>query len=171
MHTVVNQNHASSHPEIGVVTAPNQPGQAINFGHKFFDGFISHPERFPLQFRRLRFWERSKLELNKTSNIGLTFFSKEHQKPGSILEVTIPTRKETYQFLGKVVMVRESDNGYEIGIWLLNVEDAPKLRIIEQICHIELYLNDKRYKEGPFLSKEKLTEEWITRFAGSFPVN
>ena len=45
-----------------------------------------------------------------------------------------------------------------IGMMLLNMEDVPKLRIVEQICHIELYLSDKRYNEGPFLSKEKLTE-------------
>ena len=53
---------------------------------------------------------------------------------------------------------------------LLNEEDGPRLRIVEQICHIELYLSDKRYKEGPFLSREKLTEEWINRFASGFPV-
>ena len=101
----------------------------------------------------------------------MTFSANEYQKPGSIIEVTIPTRKETHQFLGKTVMVKETDNNFEIGIWLLNAEDSPKLRIVEQICHIELYLNDKRYKEGPFLSREKLTEEWISRYASSFPIN
>ena len=32
------------------------------------------------------------------------------------------------------------------------------------------FYNDKRFKDGPFLSKEKLTEEWINRFASNFPV-
>ena len=73
-------------------------------------------------------------------------------------------------FLGKVVLVIENNEGYEIGILLLNEEDGPRLRIIEQVCHIELYLSDKRYKEGPFLSKERLTKEWINRFASGFPV-
>ena len=161
----------SQHPNAGTVTPPQLPDQPIQFENDLLQGFIKHPDRFPFHFRRLRFWERSKIKNTETSNIGLTFSSKEYQKPGSIIEVTIPTRKETHQFLGKVVMVKESDESYEIGIWLLNIEDAPKLRIVEQICHIELYLNDKRYKEGPFISREKLTEEWISRFAGSFPVN
>jgi hypothetical protein len=69
-----------------------------------------------------------------------------------------------------VVLVIENDAGFEIGMMLLNEEDGPRLRIVEQICHIELYLSDKRYKEGPFLSREKLTEEWINRFASGFPV-
>ena len=73
--------------------------------------------------------------------------------------------------MGKTVIVKETNNNFEIGVWLLNPEDSQKLRIVEQICHIELYLNDKRYKEGPFLSREKLTEEWISLYASSFPKN
>jgi hypothetical protein len=168
----VSLSRTSYHSGVGSVTPPLSPGQSIDFENELLVGFIKHPDRFPLQFRRLRFWERSKIEASQTSSIGLTFLSDEYQKLGSIIEATIPTRKETHHFLGKTVMVKETtDNNYEIGIWLLNSEDSPRLRIVEQICHIELYLNDKRYKEGPFLSREKLTEEWISRFASSFPIN
>ena len=167
----VRLNRTSQYPGIGSVISPKLPDQSVDFENDLLQGFITHPDRFPLKFRRLRFWERSKIEITKTSDIGLTFTSKEYQKPGNIIEVTIPTRKETHCFLGKVVVVKEAVRNYEIGLWLLNVEDGPKLRIVEQICHIELYLNDKRYKEGPFLSREKLTEEWISRFASSFPVS
>lgn len=167
----VSLNRTSQRLGVGSVIPPRLPDQVVNFKNDMLQGFIQHPQRFPFQFRRLRFWERSKIETTQSSNVGLTFYSEEYQKPGSIIEITIPMRKETHCFLGKVVMVKESDNGYEIGIWLLNIDDGPRLRIVEQICHIELYLNDKRYKEGPFLSRERLTEEWISRFASSFPVN
>lgn len=167
----VSLSHSQSYPAVGSVVRPNLTDQPDDFQSDMLQGFIKHPKRFPLKFRRLRFWQSSKIEVNQNSNTGLTFSSKEYQKPGSIIEVTIPTRKEIHHFMGKVVMVKESDESYEIGLWLINAEDAPKLRIVEQICHIELYLNDKRYKEGPFLSKEKLTEEWISRFASGFPVS
>jgi len=167
----VSLSNSQRYSAVGATISPNMTGQPDDFESDLLQGFIKHPERFPLKFRRLRFWQSSKIEINENSNIGLTFSSKEYQKPGSIIEVTIPTRKEIHHFMGKVVMIKESDEAYEIGIWLINAEDAPKLRIVEQICHIELYLNDKRYKEGPFLSKEKLTEEWISRFASSFPVS
>jgi hypothetical protein len=167
----VSLSHTQHRTAASAVSRPNLTDKPDDFQSELLEGFIQHPKRFPLKFRRLRFWQSSKLELNEDSKTGLTFSSKEYQKPGSIIEVTIPTRKEVHNFLGKVVMVKESDENYEIGIWLINVEDAPKLRIVEQICHIELYLNDKRYKEGPFLSQEKLTEEWITRFASGFPVS
>jgi len=167
----VQQNRTSYHHGLDRVSLPESPDKAVSFADDLFQGFIKHPERFPLHFRRLRFWETPNLDEELTPNIGLTFSSKVYQKPGSFLEVTIPTRNEIHKFPGKVVMVKESDEAYDIGLWLLEIEDGAKLRIVEQICHIELYLNDKRYKEGPFLSKERLTEEWITRFAGSFPVS
>jgi hypothetical protein len=167
----VSLSNTRNHPPVGSVTPPNLTDQPADFESDLLEGFIKHPERFPLKFKRLRFWQSSKIEVDQDSNVGLTFFSKEYQKPGNIIEVTIPTRKEIHHFIGKVVMVKEADDNYEIGLWLVNAEDGPKLRIVEQICHIELYLNDKRYKEGPFISREKLTEEWITRFASGFPVS
>jgi hypothetical protein len=42
-------------------------------------------------------------------------------------------------------------------------------RIVEQICHIEVYLKHKRHYEGPFISPERVAREWVTRFASSFP--
>ena len=167
----ISPDHTQHQPHAVAVAQPKVTDQPDDFQSDLLEGFIKHPKRFPLQFRRLRFWQSTKIDIEPESNTGLTFSSKEYQKPGSIIEVTIPTRKEIHHFMGKVVMVKELDDYYEIGIWLVNVADAPKLRIVEQICHIELYLNDKRYKEGPFLSQEKLTEEWISRFASGFPVN
>ena len=171
MFAAISQNRPVRKSDVSVVRPAIQFDQPVKFDDESITGFIKHPERFPLNSRRLRFWERKKIEFADDANIGLTFSSAQYQKPGNIIEITIPLRKETHQFLGKVVMVKERETSYEIGVWLLNLKDAPKLRIIEQICHIELYLNDKRYKEGPFLSKEKITEEWISRFASHFPVN
>ncbi len=143
----------------------------LDFSSEQLQGFIKHPERFPLQVKRLNFWERHKLDMNNPSNIGLTYVSTQPQKLGSILELTVPTRKDTYSFKGKVVAIKAKEDGFDIGVWLIDAEDAPKLRIIEQICHIELYLSDKKYREGPFVSPEKITEEWIGKFASHFPVN
>jgi len=153
------------------IFTPKLPDIPAIFQNDFLEGFIKHPERFPIEVRQLRFWERSKIEYSDVTNIGFSFFSELYQKPGNIIEVSIPSNGEINFFLGKVVLVIASNKGYEIGMMLLNIEDAQRLRIVEQICHIQLYLNDKRFNDGPFLSKEKLTEEWINRFASNFPVS
>lgn len=145
--------------------------KGLDFSNEQLQGFIKHPERFPIQVKKIHFWERSKLDMSNPSNIGLTYSTEQPQKLGSLLEITVPTRKQIHSFKGKVVAIKEKDVGYDIGVWLIDAEDAPKLRIIEQICHIELYLSDKKYREGPFVSPEKITEEWIGKFASHFPVN
>jgi len=163
--------HSTREHHARTTFTPELPDIPAIFQSDFLEGFIKHPERFPIEIRRLRFWERSKIECSNTTNVGFSFFSELYQKPGDLIEISIPSNSEISYFLGKVVLVIASNKGYEIGMMLLNIEDAPRLRIVEQICHIQLYLNDKRFKDGPFLSKEKLTEEWINRFASNFPVS
>jgi len=153
------------------IFTPELPDIPAIFQNDFLEGFIKHPERFPIEIKRLRFWERSKIEYSNETNVGFSFFSEFYQKPGDLIEVSIPANGEINYFIGKVVLIIASNEGYEIGMMLLNIEDVPRLRIVEQICHIQLYLNDKRFKDGPFLNKEKLTEEWISRFASNFPVS
>ena len=164
------KTYDSKKHHIRPVFLPELPDIPAIFQNDFLEGFIKHPERFPVNVKRLRLWERLKTNLADSSNIGFSFTNKKRQKPADIIEVSIQSNNEISTFLGKVVLVIENDAGFEIGMMLLNEEDGPRLRIVEQICHIELYLSDKRYKEGPFLSREKLTEEWINRFASGFPV-
>ena len=164
------KTYNSKKHQIRAVFSPELPDIPVIFENDYLGGFIKHPERFPVNVKRLNFWERLKIDDTNHTDIGFSFTSKQRQKPGNIIEISILSNNEINIFLGKVVLVIENNEGYEIGILLLNEEDGPRLRIIEQVCHIELYLSDKRYKEGPFLSKERLTKEWINRFASGFPV-
>ena len=132
------------------------------------EGFIHHPGDFPLSWRRIK---KSKyLAQDETpGNLGLVFDSDKYIKPGTILELNITLRGETQHFVGQVILVRNLEEHFEIGVWLSTREDAARARIVEQICHIESYLKQKRHREGPFISKERVTQEWITRFASRFP--
>ena len=59
--------------------------------------------------------------------------------------------------------------------WLLDQllqhqADASRARIVEQICHIESYLKNKKFREGPYiLNRERVAEEWISKYASSVP--
>ena len=167
VHTLKNKHYEEK--KLPVFTAPNPYQENDKFDDEHFQGFIHHPRRFPIEYRRIHFWEKSGQALEEQCDIGLTITSEKYIKPDTCIEVTIPTRGELQKFRCRVVLVREVEEGYELGLWLLNKSDGARIRIVEQICHIELYLNDKRYLDGPFLSRERLTTEWITRFAASFP--
>ena len=88
-------------PHVGAVSRPKLNDQPDDFQSESLQGFIKHPKRFPLHLRSLRFWQSKKINIDPESNTGMTFSSKEYQKPGSIIEVTIPTRKEVHQFMAK----------------------------------------------------------------------
>ncbi|MEQ8937648.1 MAG: PilZ domain-containing protein, partial [Gammaproteobacteria bacterium] len=43
------------------------------------------------------------------------------------------------------------------------------LRMVEQLCHIEHYRNEIARVEGRELSSEQAAQEWISKYAESFP--
>jgi len=134
-------------------------------------GFIHHPGGFPVDFKRIWFAGKDDQEpLTERSDIGLILESRKYFKPGVTMEIAIPLPHEISRFRGKVVLVRHNENAYEIGIWLHHRADASRARIVEQICHIEIYLKQKKLRHGPYsLNREKLAEEWISKYASSVP--
>ncbi|MFE8070571.1 PilZ domain-containing protein [Marinobacteraceae bacterium S3BR75-40.1] len=69
---------------------------------------------------------------------------------------------------GRVVWCEENGDHYEVGISFTNPTDAYRMRMVEQICHIEQYRQDVLRQEGRDLSVEEAAHEWIERFAGGF---
>ncbi len=133
-------------------------------------GFIHHPAGFPLDFKRIWFDVKQEYPEDESANIGVIFESHKYIKPGATVEIVIPLRNETEKFRGKVVLVRNFGDYYEIGLWLSHRADASRARIVEQICHIEIYLQEKKYRDGPYtINRERVAEEWITKYAGNVP--
>ena len=133
-------------------------------------GFIHHPAGFPLEFKRVWFEGLRRHSEIGHGEVGLIFESEKHLRPGCVLEVTIPMRSETVSFRGKVVLVRHNGHCYEIGLWLRDGADASRARIVEQICHIEAYTQERKYRDGPYcLNHDRIAQEWITENAGTVP--
>lgn len=133
-------------------------------------GFIHHPVGFPIEYKRLWFGFKDECGTASRSDIGLIFESDKYIRPGASIEITIPLRNELEKFRGKVVLVRNKGEYFEIGMWLQQQADASRARIVEQICHIESYLKDKKFKEGPYIiNRERVAEEWISKYASTVP--
>lgn len=133
-------------------------------------GFIHHPRGYPLEIKRLWFQRPKPFAAEESSNIGVIFESDKYIKPGTSLEITVPLRNETEKFRGQVVLVCEDEDKYEIGLWLSHRADASRARIVEQVCHIENYLKEKKYRDGPYsINRDKIAEEWIINNASNVP--
>ena len=108
--------------------------------------------------------------LTNVSLGGLSFISKQAIKVGQNASVCIPILQQDNYLGGTVVWCEKSNAGYEIGIEFEGSKDVFRLRMIEQICHIEHYRKEVKLVEGRELSSEQAAKEWITRYADGFPV-
>lgn len=100
---------------------------------------------------------------------GLAFLS---PKPIAVLErvqVSVPVIDRDTRLIGNIVWCEKSGAGYEIGIEFERARDVFRLRMIEQICHIEHYRKEVLQAEGRKLSSKEAAKEWIEKFAGDFP--
>ncbi len=100
---------------------------------------------------------------------GLAFVSSEALKPLQKVKVCIPLLKKDNYLIGTVVWCEKINKGYEIGLEFEGKRKAFRLRMIEQICHIEHYRKEVARAEGRDLSAEAAAREWISRYAGDFP--
>lgn len=141
MHT--KQLHSAAGDAISVMPKFSPAGKAARF-NPIHDEFLAHPTQFPLRFRRRPTLPWHKPAGSKAGgDVGLSFIAEKYIPAGTRLDVEIPLRGHVQHFMGQVVMVREVDHGFEIGLWFASPGDATRARIVEQICHTECYLQDR----------------------------
>ena len=100
---------------------------------------------------------------------GLAFMS---QTPLEVLQrvrICIPLLQKENLLVGNVVWCEKNRKGYEVGIEFEKSRDVFRLRMIEQICHIEHYRKEVEKLEGRTLSSQEAAGEWISKYAGDFP--
>ena len=135
--------------------------------------YIRHPTDVPIRVTLdLVDDDRDDLDDETLTNVslgGLSFVSRQPLQVDQIVRVSIPLLKKDQHLSEKDVWCEQSQNGYEVGIEFEGSKDVFRLRMIEQICHIEHYRKEVKLAEGRELSSEEAADEWITRYAGDFP--
>jgi len=130
--------------------------------------FIRHPSDVPLDVRLEDASTPRQESLSNVSAGGLTFISDAPFTNGSTLIVRIVLVSPVFEARGRVVWCGEDSGRYEIGLEFIETKDAFRMRMVEQICHIEHYKKEIRAKEGRSLTGREAALEWITRYAGTF---
>ena len=100
---------------------------------------------------------------------GLSFISKQALNVFQRVRVCVPLIKEDNFVEGRVIWCEKARNGYEVGLEFDSSKEVFRLRMIEQICHIEHYRKEIEREEGRKLSTEEAAKEWISQYAGDFP--
>ncbi len=136
--------------------------------------FIRHPSDVPIQVTLD--WAENDLDddlddttLTNVSLGGLLFQSSYALEIGQRVRVSVPVLKSDNSLEGTVVWCESSKTGFEIGLQFESSKEIFRLRMIEQICHIEHYRNEVKLTEDRELTTNEAAKEWISRYAGDFP--
>ena len=136
--------------------------------------FIRHPVDVPIQVTN-NWVDDDDEDLDQTiTNVslgGLAFVSPKPLEIQDRVRVCIPILKRDNTLIGNVVWCEKCDNGvgFEIGIEFQKSRDAFRLRMIEQVCHIEHYRKEVMLREGRELSAQEAAKEWISKYADDVP--
>ena len=131
--------------------------------------YIRHPTDITIEYDLADVVSNKQEYLNNISKGGLSFRSKANIEIGSIIMIHIPIRKPVFEEKGIVVWCYKNNEVYDVGVQFQNEISEFRIRMIEQICHIEHYKLDILEKEGRTLSGKDAAAEWIKKYAKDFP--
>ncbi|NNE63689.1 MAG: PilZ domain-containing protein [Gammaproteobacteria bacterium] len=133
--------------------------------------FIRHPSDVPIQVVLDRVVEEpdDDTTLTNVSLGGLSFISSRKLQILDRVRVCIPILQKENCLTGIVVWCEKAAEGYEVGLEFERSQEIFRLRMIEQICHIEHYRKEIESQQGRKLSTEEAAKEWISEYAGDFP--
>ena len=130
--------------------------------------FIRHPSDVPIVVQLEDCILLKEESLSNVSVGGLTFISDNPFNLNSTVKIKICLVNPPFEARGRVVWCAGSSGRFDVGVEFIETKDAFRIRMVEQICHIEHYKREIRVKDGRSLSGREAALEWIDRFAGSF---
>jgi len=133
--------------------------------------FIRHPSDIPIEYQADEGSGGMAHErLNDVSTGGLSFSSAHDMSPGTPITIRISAVEPGFQARAQVVWCRREGGGFLIGVAFTEADDLFRMRMVEQLCHIEQYKAQVLANEGRNLDGEEAAREWIGKFAHGFPV-
>lgn len=88
---------------------------------------------------------------------------------GTLVEVRITTITPVFSAAARTVWCHQAEADFEVGLHFLEPNDAFKVRMVAQICHIEEYRKSILARKGRHLTVEQAASEWIEKYADTFP--
>jgi hypothetical protein len=135
--------------------------------------YIRHPSDIPIQvtsdWTEYEFDENADQTLSNVSLGGLAFTTQYPLETTERVRICIPVLNKDNFLVGTVAWCEKSKNAYEVGVEFERSKEVFRLRMIEQICHIEHYRKEVARVEGRKLNAQESAEEWIEKYAGDFP--
>ena len=129
--------------------------------------FIRHPVDVEIRLSRVSSRDSEGVLMSDLGDGGLAVQSEVFYKKGSRLIVQIPHIHPPFEAVGVVCWNRSLNGPYLIGIRFMDDSSTRQMRIVEQVCQIELY-RKRLLAEGNSISFKDAAREWIDKYAEDF---
>ena len=129
--------------------------------------YIRHPTDIPIEISFDQQTSEQK-SIRNVSRGGLCFLYPSALPIGSLVSARISLTTPPFEANCRVTWCQVDGQAWQVGVEFLSQDDLYKLRMVEQICHIEQYRRDIRENQGRTLSSQEAAIEWIERYAESF---
>ncbi|MGH9893404.1 MAG: PilZ domain-containing protein [bacterium] len=132
--------------------------------------FIRHPADVPIQIQCA---PDNRFEGRCTQNVsfgGLAFSSATAIEPETFITLRLRYLQPVFEVpAARVAWCRNEGSQYVVGVQFPDSEEAFRVRMVEQLLHIESYRREVEQREGRQLTTEEAARDWISRYASSFP--
>ena len=130
--------------------------------------FIRHPVDIPLEVSSAC-TEGAPGRATNLGGGGLAFEHSEALRPGDRVRIRIPLVVPPFESQAEVCWCRRRRRGWLVGVAFTSAEARYRMRMVEQVCHIERYRTRLARRRRAPVSSADAAAEWITRFAAEFP--
>ena len=111
--------------------------------------FIRHPSDIPIEYQADN--NNGDMRQERLSNVsagGLSFSSTKEMSPGTMLTIRISTVAPGFEGRAQVVWCQPDGGGFVVGVTFTESDDLFRVRMVEQLCHIEQYKAQVLADEG-----------------------
>ena len=137
--------------------------------------FIRHPMCFPLTYKVIKksIFKGEESENTATINVsrgGLLFSAKRPAEISAAIIIKIPFQDKIFKIKAKVVYCNEKSETklYDIGVCFMRVNEAFKVKLIEQMYLISEYRDLRSMQLGKEMTLQDASQEWIERYSKRF---
>ncbi|WP_432696188.1 PilZ domain-containing protein [Marinobacterium sp. YM272] len=106
---------------------------------------------------------------NPTLPLGLICNTDTPYASGEQIEISAPKQAPEMSIRGEIAWCRSTGAGHQVGVAFNKSDELYKIRMLEQLCHIEEYRRTHPSRNHP--EKQGAALEWIEKFAAHFPTD
>jgi hypothetical protein len=130
--------------------------------------FLRHPSDMPVELILRKKTSLPQQRLHDISLGGVACNSSRRFRRGTEIEIRIPLLGDQAHYCGVVAWCHKLPDDYLLGISFIDEDTLFRARMVEQVCQIEHYRQQRELALGKPLATEAVADDWIAEHSADF---